>query len=126
MKREPGWVLVADDDEDIRALVGLVLEDEGLRTFGASDGVDAIEQLKAHPTAGLVLLDIMMPRMDGTEVVSAMRRDENLQGIPIVIFSGDNRARELAAAARVDGVLVKPVDLDKLLGMVRSFTTRKH
>lgn len=126
MKREPGWVLVADDDEDIRALVGLVLEDEGLRTFGASDGVDALEQLKAHPTAGLVLLDIMMPRMDGTEVVSAMRRDENLQGIPIVIFSGDNRARELAAAARVDGVLVKPVDLDKLLGMVRSFTTRKH
>ncbi|AKU96666.1 response regulator receiver protein [Labilithrix luteola] len=126
MKREPGWVLVADDDEDIRALVGLVLEDEGLRTFGASDGLDALEQLREHPTAGLVLLDIMMPRMDGTEVVSAMRRDENLQGIPIVIFSGDNRARELAAAARVDGVLVKPVDLDKLLGMVRSFTTRKH
>jgi CheY-like chemotaxis protein len=111
-------VMVIDDDEDIRTLVCLVLEIEGYRPMAASDGVDALRILNESPLPSLILLDVMMPRMSGEELVPVLRSSPRLAGIPVVIMSGHNDAREKARALAAHSCLVKPVDVDVLLRTV--------
>jgi CheY-like chemotaxis protein len=117
-------ILVVDDDEDILALLCLVLETEGYRPIPARDGLDALEILHEREPPSLILLDIMMPRMNGEELVYALKASSRLSAIPVVVMSGDNKAREKTRACRADGCLVKPVDLDMLLRTVRQFTSQ--
>jgi CheY-like chemotaxis protein len=85
---------------------------------GAVDGLDALAQLRAGLVPALVLIDLMMPRVSGVELIETIHGDPALQALPLVVLSGDRRARELAAESGADGVLMKPVDLDDLLSMV--------
>jgi CheY-like chemotaxis protein len=117
-------ILVVDDDEDILALLCLVLETEGYRPIPARDGLDALEILNEREPPSLILLDIMMPRMNGEELVYALKASPQLSAIPVVVMSGDNKAREKTRACRADGCLVKPVDLDMLLRTVQQFTSQ--
>jgi CheY-like chemotaxis protein len=117
-------ILVVDDDEDILALLCLVLETEGYRPIPARDGLDALAILHEREPPSLILLDIMMPRMNGEELVYALKASSRLSAIPVVVMSGDNKAREKTRACRADGCLVKPVDLDMLLRTVRQFTSQ--
>ena len=112
-------ILVVDDDDDIRTLVCLVLESEGYRAVPARDGLDALSLLGASPLPSLILLDLMMPRMDGEELVSALKPNPKLCGIPVVVMSGHNNARQKTQALGVAGCLVKPVDVDILLSTVQ-------
>ena len=113
-------VLVVDDDEDIRMLVCLVLNSEGYRAVPARDGLDALRILGESERPALILLDIMMPRMDGEELIAALR-SAGLSHIPVVIMSGDNEARQKTRSAGAAGCLVKPVDIDVLVSTVRRF-----
>jgi CheY-like chemotaxis protein len=117
-------ILVVDDDEDILALLCLVLETEGYRPIPARDGLNALEILNEREPPSLILLDIMMPRMNGEELVYALKASPRLSAIPVVVMSGDNNAREKTRACRADGCLVKPVDLDVLLRTVQQFTSQ--
>jgi two-component system, chemotaxis family, chemotaxis protein CheY len=112
-------ILVVDDDDDIRALVCLILEAEGYYALGAKDGVDALQILSQREPPGLILLDIMMPRMDGEAVVAELKASPTLSKIPVVMMSGDSHAREKTEKCCVQGCLVKPVDLDVLLRIVK-------
>jgi len=115
-------ILVVDDDPDILEAVGEILADEGYRVRRARDGQEALERLAAEPPA-LVLLDLMMPVMDGVAFARAMRAAPEHAGIPVVVISADGhpgRAREVAA----DGFLAKPFDIEALLEVVRQHVGR--
>jgi CheY-like chemotaxis protein len=117
-------ILVVDDDEDILTLVCLVLELEGYRAIPARDGIDALRILNEQELPSLILLDIMMPRMNGEELASALKASPRFSTIPVIFMSGDNHAREKTRTCRVQECLVKPVDLDRLLSAVQQFTPR--
>jgi DNA-binding response OmpR family regulator len=107
-------VLVVEDERDIREAVEAVLVDEGYEVVGACDGADALQKLHAcHP--GLVLLDLMMPRMDGWQFRAAQQRDPEVSGIPVVVLSALGYVPELDAA----DYLPKPFDLERLVTCVR-------
>jgi DNA-binding response OmpR family regulator len=115
------WILVVDDDEDIRDAIALILERRGYQAVGAFDGQDALDQLHAHDGApALILLDLMMPRLNGVDFAKRLRSSSR-SSAPIVILSGDSRARETAASLGAAHVLSKPVDLQDLVAAVQRF-----
>lgn len=116
-------ILIIDDDEDIREVAGLMLEIEGFQVAKAKDGLDAFEQLQAGLQPALILVDMMMPRMDGESFIAAMRADQRLAEFPVVVMSGHHVARQKAAELEADGCLVKPVEAEELLRVVRRFTS---
>lgn len=106
-------MLVVDDELDIRQAVAEVLSEEGHEVVAARDGREALIQLRAfHPN--LVLLDLMMPGMNGWEFRAAQRRDPELREIPVVILSALGRDGGVDA----DGYIQKPFSLDDLLSEV--------
>ena len=107
-------VLVVDDERDIREAVAEVLRDEGFAVVDATDGADAIRQLRAHHPA-VVLLDLMMPGMNGWEFCAARKGDPELSAIPVIVISALGRVSGRDAAAW----LQKPVELDALVETVR-------
>jgi chemosensory pili system protein ChpA (sensor histidine kinase/response regulator) len=119
------WILVVDDDDDIRDVVTLILQGHGYQAIGAFDGHDALEQLRHRDVApSLILLDLMMPRLNGVDFAAEVRARPLLRDVPIVILSGDSRSRETAASLSVAGCLPKPVDLKDLLATVRRLVSQ--
>jgi two-component system, chemotaxis family, chemotaxis protein CheY len=113
-------VLVVDDDPDILEALSEILEAEGFEVRRAKNGLEALERL--GPTApDLVLLDLMMPVMDGWEFAQKMRQKDEYGRVPIIVLSADrnvgNKAKEIGAV----GHLAKPFELNDLLDMVRSY-----
>ncbi len=121
---EPGAkreVLLVEDDADIRAMIGQLLELEGYPVFATGNGIEALEHLRAGARPGLILLDLMMPVMNGWQFRAEQSRDPVLAAIPVVVISGDVRASERAGSIRVEGYLKKPLDLTVLLGVVAKY-----
>lgn len=114
-------VLVVDDDRDTRETVRDLLEDEGLRVATAGNGADALAWLRQHEAPRLVLLDLSMPTMDGTEFRRLQRADEALAKIPTVVVSAAGELPHELASMAADGHLAKPVTLEQLLDLVRRF-----
>jgi CheY-like chemotaxis protein len=114
-------VLVIDDD--IRNVFALAstLEQRGMKVVFAENGRQGIERLQQHPNTDLVLLDIMMPEMDGYETTDAIRSMPRFEHLPIIVVTakamkGD---REKALAAGASDYITKPVDVDLLVSMMR-------
>ncbi len=115
-------MLVVDDDRDIREVVTDALEAEGYRVVTAGDGREAIALLRAVGAApSLILLDLMMPGMDGAQFRAEQRRDPTLDAIPVVVLSADSGLDAKAKSLGVAGHLKKPVALDALLDAVREY-----
>ncbi len=104
-------ILVADDEPTTLDLVVAVLRDEGYATLAARDGPEVLELL-AGARPDLVLMDVMMPGLDGREVVRRMRARPELAGVPVVLMSA---AAPVDPAALGVAFLPKPFDLDRLL-----------
>jgi CheY-like chemotaxis protein len=117
--RPAGLVLVVDDDPDIREMIGQALELEGWSVVGAANGEEALRVARVGPRPDVILLDLMMPVMNGWEFIDEQRRDSVLSTIPVVLISGDERLTEKAGKARVAGFLKKPMDLVELLDTVQ-------
>jgi chemosensory pili system protein ChpA (sensor histidine kinase/response regulator) len=113
-------VMVIDDDADIRELMKMFLEADGYRVNVAKDGLDAIEQLQAGARPAVILLDLMLPRMDGEQFLKRMRAGR-FGKIPVVVVSGHNAAQQKAVEIHAASCLEKPVELDELLKTVRRF-----
>lgn len=109
-------VLVADDDEDIRDTVALVLEDAGYGVAVARDGAEALAVARARRPA-LIILDLMMPTMDGVEFREHQLRDPAIAGIPVLLFTAAG-AHDLARTPGLAGLIAKPVRLTDLLDAV--------
>ena len=121
MSREPAkCVLVVDDDPDICEALQVVLESYGHRVVTAESGADALDKLRTGADPCLILLDLMMPGMNGIEFRGEQLRDPALAAIPVVILSADGDVAAKAATVGAEGLL-KPVDLDVLLDTVKRF-----
>jgi len=117
----PGWLLVIDDDHDIRLSLQDALEVEGYRVITASDGREALEYLRQGLRPALILLDLMMPVVSGWDFLAQQRADPALASIPVVIVSGQGLSVHDVAELGVAGYLPKPMDLDALLNTVSRF-----
>jgi len=113
-------VLVVDDDPDIRETLQIVLELQGHSVLLAANGRQALAELRRSPAPCLILLDLMMPDMNGWEFMAAQRADERLSSIPVVLLSGDAGISEMAAAHEIE-CLEKPVDVMTLVQTVKRF-----
>ncbi|MCA1664401.1 MAG: response regulator [Myxococcales bacterium] len=112
-------VLLVEDDEDIRASIAEILRDEGFVIVAAADGDDALRYLRgATEVPRLILLDLMMPVMDGWAFRAEQLADERLAKIPVVILSAATDVRRHAAQLRVDEYLIKPLDVPLLLNAI--------
>jgi CheY-like chemotaxis protein len=112
-------ILVVDDDSALRNTLIEILEEEGYRASSASNGQEALEFLRRQgPPPSLILLDMMMPVMDGWAFREEQRNDQTLSGIPVVIFSAQGNVSEMAASVSASGYLKKPLLLKELLEVV--------
>ena len=112
-------VLVVEDDTDLRESICTVLADAGYTSWAAENGEVALERARAERPC-VILLDLMMPIMNGWEFRSEQLRDPNLSSIPVIIMTADGRAREKAQALHAD-YLKKPITLDALLNLVDDY-----
>ena len=109
-------VLVIDDDPDILDAICDILEVEHYRVARARNGAEALERVEAERPA-VILLDLMMPVMDGVAFAHALHARPQVSDVPILVISADgNPARAASVGAR--GYLAKPFDIDALLGHV--------
>jgi CheY-like chemotaxis protein len=117
-------ILVVDDDEDSREVLRLILEAEGHRVSSAADGVQAYARMTAGDLPSLILLDLMMPQMDGPTLVSELKQAPPLADIPFIVISGDQAASERAVLLGAAAYLVKPVELEELIAVVKAVAER--
>jgi CheY-like chemotaxis protein len=110
-----GVILIVDDDAAIREALQIALETEGYETAVATQGHEALDWLGEHPAPGLVLLDLMMPVMDGWQLIEELRLKDRLSSLPVVVITAFGR--ELGSATGLP-LLRKPIDLGDLLTTV--------
>src|SRR5690606_13804277 len=107
LERRTGHILVVEDDQDIRESVVEILEDEGHRVSAAADGREALERLqRAQPRPDLILLDLMMPVMNGFQFREEQLKRPELAGIPVVVDTPDVPAGATTAHLRAAAVLL--------------------
>jgi len=113
-------ILVIDDEPDVVSYLSAFLEDEGFQVLTASNGPDGLA-LAREEAPDLITLDITMPGMSGIEVLTKLRRDENLNGLPVVIITGVTSFDKLTDYRDVrapEGFMQKPIDLVRLLSTI--------
>lgn len=113
----PPKVLVADDDPDLLDICAEVLEMEGYIVAKARDGAEALRQLYADGIDA-VLLDVMMPGVDGITVCETLKQDPKMKELPIVMMSASHSAMQRAKKC-CNAVLPKPFDLDRLINTMQ-------
>jgi CheY-like chemotaxis protein len=112
-------ILIVDDDPGIREALTMILEDDGYRVVSAANGRSALDLLQqSDRLPQLILLDLMMPVMNGWELHAALREDISLAAIPVIMLSADSTVNFKARAQGAAGYLAKPVDLSVLLDTV--------
>ena len=119
--RRSGSILIVDDDSDVRAALSELLEAEGFSVEGVPDGREALVRLrteKVHPA--VILLDLMMPGMDGWDFRTEQMRDPELAAVPVVIVSASGFSREsIQTQFRPAAFVEKPIERTALLGVLR-------
>jgi CheY-like chemotaxis protein len=107
-------VLVVDDDRELQEVLRFALPDLGFSTAFADTGRDALDYLRSHVDVCMILLDLMLPGMDGARFRAIQMRDRSIAWIPVIVMSGAIDAASRAAAIRAAGLVRKPLDLDEL------------
>jgi CheY-like chemotaxis protein len=116
-------VLVVEDDRDIRDAVVEVLEDEGYTVSAAADGQEALELLSGEdPRPDLILLDLMMPVMNGFQFREKQLERSDLSAIPVLVVTADANAKGKAETLRAAGFVQKPLKIQPLLDLIQRLT----
>ena len=108
-------ILIVDDDADVREMLSQFFAIEGYSVLTAQNGRDALDQLHHGQPPDLILLDLMMPVMDGWQFRAEQQRDPDLAPIPVVVLSAVYNARERASMLGAVDYMQKPVEFDKLI-----------
>ncbi len=117
-------VMIVEDDDEIRELLAEMLAEGGFHVSTARHGKDALQLLRTKPHPNIVLLDLMMPVMDGWQMRAEMLADPKLAAIPVIIVSGAADVQDGSALLKAARVLTKPVKWPVLLDSVRDHATR--
>jgi two-component system chemotaxis response regulator CheY len=114
-------ILVVDDDPALNRLICLFLEKHGFQTHAAADGLQAMEALERLDDVGLAIVDLMMPHVDGLELVKQLKGHPRHKDVPVIMISASSDEQKVDQSMRSGAglFLSKPVDLDRLLGLVR-------
>ena len=109
-------ILVVEDNDDVREMMAVTLELEGHKVDTAANGREALEKLRTGEKPCLILLDLMMPVMNGWEFRRALQQDPVLRTVPVVVVSA--ATGDIVKKTPADAFLSKPVDMDRLLDVV--------
>lgn len=120
-QRGPGTVLVVDDDEGVRAIMRRQLEHAGFDVASAGSGREAIELLRAHPGCKLVLLDMIMPTMDGWGFRQMQLADAAIAQVPVIVLTGAPLPTLVHDQLKAADYLLKPVGRDHLVSVVSNY-----
>ena len=120
-RRGPGRVLVVDDDEGVRMVMRRQLQHAGFDVVAAASGREAFEMLRSDPAIRVVLLDMMMPGMDGWGVRREQMSDTALAQIPTIILTGAPLPTLVHEQLRAADYLLKPVGRDHLISVVSNY-----
>jgi CheY-like chemotaxis protein len=112
-------VLIVEDDGDLRDMMAQLLMLEGFQTVSVANGREALEYLHHGARPDVILLDLMMPVMDGWEFRRRQQEDPDVAGVPVIILSALDPTR--APGVEADAFLKKPLDFDRLLSLVRGY-----
>jgi DNA-binding response OmpR family regulator len=118
-------ILIAEDEIVIAKLVRILLERKGYEVFTASDGAEAL-RLAFNEEPDLLILDLMMPKMTGEEVCRELRKDDQFDGMPVIMLtakSGD-ADRVIGRVLGADEYMTKPFEGSELLGKIEELLTR--
>ena len=121
MHHQAKRILVVEDNEGYRDLLGRSLCKKGYEFDGAQDGIEALEKLRAN-NFDLIISDVLMPRMDGFKLCRTVKADEKLKAIPVVFYTGyytDAKDEELLQTLGAALYLVKPMENGKLQENIR-------
>jgi CheY-like chemotaxis protein len=112
-------VLIVEDDADLREMMAQLLSLEGFHTAAVANGREALEYLQKSESPEVILLDLMMPVMDGWEFRRHQQADPVLSRVPVIVLSALDQSR--TASVEAAAFLKKPLDFDRLLDLVRSY-----
>ncbi len=119
VEQQRAHILIVEDDLDIRDTMTEILEDRGYAVSTAADGLQALQRLAdASPKPDLILLDLMMPNMNGLEFREAQLKNVEHAAIPVAIISADGNIKQKSANLQADGFLKKPLKIQPLLDMI--------
>jgi CheY-like chemotaxis protein len=111
-------ILVVEDDVECLEAVKDALEGDGYAVVTAMHGLQGLQRLESGPAPDLILLDLMMPVMDGWQFLREQRRRPTLAAVPVALLSGERDLAHRAGELHVAGYIRKPFDLDELLAIV--------
>ncbi|WP_170136292.1 response regulator transcription factor [Nannocystis exedens] len=123
MNRAP-IILIVEDDRDIRDVLAEILAEEGYQVLVAEDGADGLRRLAEGPQPDLILLDLMMPRMDGYQFREEQRKNPVWSGIPLVLLTAGVETSDKITALGALDVVRKPVKIDFLLELIGAVVRR--
>lgn len=115
-----GSVLIVDDDEDVREMMTVLLTAEGLTACTAANGRDALDQIASGLRPNVILLDLMMPVMDGRRFLAECRRHPAWAKIPVIVLSA--ASDRMPPPVQADAVFQKPLDFSRLLNAVQQYS----
>ena len=120
-----GSVLIVDDDANIREVLCSMLTFAGYEPLTAVDGIDALEKIKQH-RPDMVILDIMMPNMDGLTACRVLKRQSETANLPVILLSGKSHLtlEEASLTGYADKYLSKPVGLHELVGHLQEVASQ--
>ena len=117
-------ILVVEDDRDIRDVLAEILVEEGYRVLVAEDGIEGLQRLEEGPQPDLILLDLMMPRMDGYQFREEQRKQPQWARIPLVLLTAGVETSDKITALDALDVVRKPVKIDFLLDLIGGVVRR--
>ncbi len=118
-------VLIAEDEANIVESLSFILSREGHEVTCVADGDAALAQLRSRTPPELVILDVMLPRRNGFEVLKAVKSDERLKRLPVIVLTAKTQPhdRELAQEIGVDAYITKPFSNREIVEQVRRLTS---
>ena len=118
----PDTILIVEDDSDIRTFLSALLELEGFKIRQAANGHEGLKDLESEPTLpSLIILDLMMPVMDGWKFRENQIAHPEASSIPVVLMTAEGHAPEKAAKMGAQGCIQKPVNIEHLLKTIHKF-----
>jgi CheY-like chemotaxis protein len=120
---EPDLILLVEDDFMLRGSLAAVLDAEGYRVESAANALDALARLTRPPKPSLILLDIMLPYMDGLEFRALQRAQPNMADIPVIVITAVGVRPEVAAELDLQLSFFKPLERPRLLDAIRRHCT---
>jgi CheY-like chemotaxis protein len=124
--KPPGKILIIDDDNRNIFALKAVLKAKGFDCITATGAVDGIDLLSTDQEIRAVLMDMMMPEMDGYEAIEKIKGDQRMKGVPLIAVTAQAMAgdREKCLEAGADDYISKPINVDQLLSVLEKHANR--